>query len=1162
MTSITGIYGDNDITINGLSPTDSDIAYIQSEIDDLIIQLDDKASLTLNNTFSGINIFNNDVSSIITTVPSIVIPNYNFATPVVGLNSSVTQTTPYANITGWTKTIPVGVPANMTIAISNGFTSYCNTFPAQWPFTGVNQYLTHYTANICSFQVSQVLTIVTTGFYNITCYAFGQYNNYASDHKLSISCGSYSLNNLVTSEQSWTRFVLRAYLTAGSNTVAFTLARTVSGAASGLSITNILVEEQYGFDTNDGTTIDNQNINPNGLITTDIYNRGQLWQQGSFNLTGPLNINAPSSPGSVVIGNCPYGTNSTDEGVKNVFIGSGNVVNAYSNATNISYDIGIGYGSLEQTRYNIRNIGIGFNALRYLSQAIHSDNICLGNAGSAGLLGYNVGTSSCQRNIVIGNGTAGSSAVFNDQIVIGYQANNVTDFSSSNNRSQSVIIGNYAGANISAQNNTVIGHQCFQNSVNVNSSLNTIIGSQAGNNQAGANIMTKCLLLGSASNVNVAGAYSNSTAIGYGTIITTSNQLVLGGNDGAGVFPTIRIPNKFDFLTTQSYGAVATINLAFNTGDTVLITSTTTTAIVLPASTSINVGARFQLYKTYTSTNIISIVAPASCNIIGNATAAASYSFGENETYLIVSCIAGGTGNTWVAESKGLYLSANSNATITGTYTFSTNPVFNNNAIPTAKVEDIVTRNSTYNNTFVGQNSGNTSGVVLNSTYLGNTTGQITTTGDIDECTLLGKSTDFATAAGSYRNSTAIGAYSQIFNDNEIVLGGLNQFDGVTYPQVVMPAKLKLQSSQLYNSSVYSVAFGRQQAETILLETATVATINLPIIYTTNLGFTITITRAYIPLPTDTIMIYTSGENIQSADVGPSASFTMDASITSIRLTVVQTSVSIINWVASYSRQFSAISDGTNVAYPVAFSPLSDGNINQIYTDASITYNPSSNTLTATNFTGASFSGTSVTTTRAIYLRQAPIIQVTTTANITYTIPTPLYNTYQFSNMSAFIVTYNLPTVTSVIAGWTFRVKRLYGSNLNVCTFNPSSVSPQPIVFDSVGAPSTGAFNMSTAQSMFEFQAIQTQLAGITGTFTNTAGATQITINSVSGNILFLGGTITLAGNVNATRIITSYITGRGGTGTYGINTAITLANTAQNYTSVASYGYMLTSFN
>jgi hypothetical protein len=170
----------------------------------------------------------------------------------------------------------------------------------------------------------------------------------------------------------------------------------------------------------------------------------------------------------------------------------------------------------------------------------------------------------------------------------------------------------------------------------------------------------------------------------------------------------------------------------------------------------------------------------------------------------------------------------------------------------------------------------------------------------------------------------------------------------------------------------------------------------------------------------------------------------------------------------------------------------------------------------------------------------------------------PYYDTYQFSNMSAFVVTYNMPIVTSVLTGWTFRVKRLYGSNLNVCTFNPQS---QPIVFDGVGAPSTAAYNMSATQSMFEFQAIQTQLAGITGTFTNTAGASVITINSVSGNILFLGGTITLAGNVNATRIITSYGTGRGGTGTYGINTAITLANTAQNYTSVASYGYMLQSF-
>lgn len=885
-----------------------------------------------------------------------------------------------------------------------------------------------------------------------------------------------------------------------------------------------------------------------------------------------------------------------------------------------------GKSTLPANNVSKRNICVGDNAGQNMQDSPCDDNVIMGyNACSTAYYQTQqnviLGSGACRlnvfpfRNVIIGYNAVGTGASqISDCVVIG--ANAGTTLS---NKSNVVCIG--ASNGYLSNSFTVVGS--FNLSSAIQGNRITILGSQnlinsnfdafscAIGNENGANQTTGFynIYIGQFCNV-ASGGILNSATIGLSATIPRSHCLYLGASTADSItYQNMCIAFKNTIRCAKTITGTS-YTIAFEDEENLYITDDLLTALQLPtpatgSGTIKNVGACWTILRAQSTPATITISAPAGQTLrLPAGGTASSYTMTTTEWYVQVACVANSGTSYQITSSQTTTINniarcsenlTNSTVSFGNGYTpndglyntligrdagkiMSGTSVQLNTAIGWNALGSLTTMGqlntavgagagqnlgggigTLSRNTFIGTNSGplGPSADISKTCYFGGNSGAITTTGEIDECTLLGHSTDFAVATGSYRNSTAIGAHSTIYNDNEIVLGGLNQNDGVSYPQVVMPAKLRLQSAQLYNSATYNMVFGRSQAETIIFQTNIVDTVNLPSTAPTNVGYTCTITRAYIPIITDTITIYSaSTENIQSADVAPSTAFMMDWSITSLRLTLVDTA-GTINWVASYSRQFNAISDATNVAYPVAFSPLSDGAINGIYTDPSMTYNPSSNTLTTTNL-----SSTSVTTTRSIYRRQAPVIQVTTTANITYSIPTPYYDTYQFCNMSAFIVTYNLPTVTSAITGWTFRVKRLYGSNLNVCTFNPSATTTQPIVFDGVGAPSTAAYNMSATQSMFEFQAIQTQLAGITGTFTNVAGATQITINSVSGNILFLGGIITLAGNVNATRVITSYITGRGGTGTYGINTAITLANTAQNYTSVASFGYILTAFN
>ena len=96
--------------------------------------------------------------------------------------------------------------------------------------------------------------------------------------------------------------------------------------------------------------------------------------------------------------------------------------------------------------------------------------------------------------------------------------------------------------NIDGIGNTAIGWAALDsNNVGVS---NTAIGSGAGDNLSG--ISNYNTFLGSAAGVvSNTIEYSNSTAVGCSATIDASNQIVLGGNNGSGPYPSVYIPGSY-----------------------------------------------------------------------------------------------------------------------------------------------------------------------------------------------------------------------------------------------------------------------------------------------------------------------------------------------------------------------------------------------------------------------------------------------------------------------------------------------------------------------------------------------------------------------------------------------------------------------------------------
>lgn len=621
--------------------------------------------------------------------PFLTIANYAFDTPVRSLNTGATVASPYTAITGWTFTLVSGTAPNY-VANGRGFfdTLGPNSYVFYYPgYPTVQQCIVVRQDVASSFRLSQTVNIATMGVYLVSFWIWGRYNNYSTTQTVASSFGSNSVSGIQASEQYWKKVQYHTFFLAGNQTLSITFNQS-SSVASAICLTNIKTQFINGLSVADnyGYTADSGFLTPYGLTSNSIYNNGQLWNYGDFTLYGSFAPFLPLVKNSAVIGDCKYGSaGTTSSGEHNYIFGFGigtNIKNSGAAGT-LNRVIAIGSGAAEQATTLTDAICIGRFSQRYSGS---DSSICIGN-NAGQYFGYS-NRNNMSNNICLGHESMGAVFSTGNQynLSLGNQAMRTGgDFT--NSRAYNTVIGHSAGYSLASNNNTIVGYQACNNMLNTTSSENSFFGNQSGTTQTGAsNVLQRCTFLGASSDVNTAGSYSNSTAIGYNAKITNSNQIVLGGSNG-GVFPNVFLPNKNTLRAVHTVGAVASFNILFGMSENIDINSITTTTINLPTPAVENVGTKWHLYKKYTNAININIIAPSSQTILADKQAVATYAFGANQNYLTIVCVGSTAGATnYIAEGNGNDLQADSNPTITGVYTFNTNPVFNTDAIPSSAV--------------------------------------------------------------------------------------------------------------------------------------------------------------------------------------------------------------------------------------------------------------------------------------------------------------------------------------------------------------------------------------------------------------------------------------------------------------------------------------------
>ena len=210
------------------------------------------------------------------------------------------------------------------------------------------------------------------------------------------------------------------------------------------------------------------------------------------------------------------------DGTANVFIGDDA---GLSNITGI-YHTGIGYGALKFTTEGFENVAVGGFALYQNSSG--SRNTGIGNyalrSNTTGGQNIGLGVNALFSNTEGWDNTAaGVTALYNNTTGEGNCAYGYSALYNNTTGSDNTAIGvASSGLNDSGGQNTAIGVNTLWHSTA--SHNNTALGYQAGYDHEHSHGNT---FIGAYSNANAAG-YSYSTALGYDTEITASNQVRIG----------------------------------------------------------------------------------------------------------------------------------------------------------------------------------------------------------------------------------------------------------------------------------------------------------------------------------------------------------------------------------------------------------------------------------------------------------------------------------------------------------------------------------------------------------------------------------------------------------------------------------------------------------
>jgi len=482
-----------------------------------------------------------------------------------------------------------------------------------------------------------------------------------------------------------------------------------------------------------------------------------------------------------------YTENNTAVGYKTLF----NNTNGFNTAlgesalfSNTSGDSNTGLG-LKALYFNLigtNNVAVGRRAL-----ACSASSDPLSTKGTSGSGSYNVAVGNYSLylnnngsyNTAIGDHALFSNTTGYDNTAVGYYAlfsnkdgNNNTAFGYYALKANESSYNNTAiGYNALAKNtgpkfigggydtdNTAVGHNALYNNTtgfwntavglnalysNITGSFNTAIGLDAGNNYGGPTNCDHCTFIGSDTSTGIGDTtdnnFSYSTAIGYNAQITASNQIMMGGSNNNGIYPTVYVPG-----TLTVTGATTLSSTLGVSGD-----ATINGLTVGKGNGGVNTNTAVGYQAMYKTTQ-------GFCTAIGYdssywQTGSSNTSVGFNS--LLGSSGSNGSSNTAIGESALFSNTTGSNNCAIGIYSLKNNTTGEKN---TAVGSGALQSATTSNNIAIGYNA-NANNVGYNNTIVIGNNLNSNTSNEI----LIGDTTQTISINGGLQYS-----YSQINSNN------------------------------------------------------------------------------------------------------------------------------------------------------------------------------------------------------------------------------------------------------------------------------------------------------------------------------------------------------------------------------------------------------------
>jgi hypothetical protein len=538
-----------EMSVDGLNITPVELAYLSGVTSPIQSQLDLCVSTSGDNTFTGTNTFENEVTlqananfNFIANALSLVIPNQYFQTPVQSNNSSTNYTAPYTAITDWTFSTPS--PA-VTLIVSRGNTAF-NSSTSIFPIPSRTQYLTaRFTSGPSTIDISQPITFTETGNYILQFYTLGPLNLFNSlEQTITASIAGRTL--LATTTESV--FALQKLRFNISDTsIPYTLLFTATSTTPiptppvyyAITLYAVEIKKCIGVNVSDGSSLTNyQQISQDGITTSDLYCRGNFNMFGSAKFFGTLEPYNRYSSATQVISNSIFGTQSTHSGIRNTIMG----VNSAKNAVHLTESIIHGFDCFANAGFtagganaNSKILAIGNRALRAfncIAGTSNLQNLFIGHDAGA-TLNYPAATTPNihQFNCVVGSETFKRAGSTNLQYnaFFGHNIMGTTTTASLSTIQFNSVFGNNSFLIARGASNTSCGYNNFNLATNTATNNNTFLGANVCNTQSGAsNVMTNCTFIGSNTDVTIASNYSNSTCLGYNSRIEFSNGIFLG----------------------------------------------------------------------------------------------------------------------------------------------------------------------------------------------------------------------------------------------------------------------------------------------------------------------------------------------------------------------------------------------------------------------------------------------------------------------------------------------------------------------------------------------------------------------------------------------------------------------------------------------------------